>query len=135
MAEISKEKEIFIKTADEIGLLSKISSIITANKINIKAICAYSVSNEAYFMLVTSDNNKAMETLKPLNFEIKEQEVVLVNLKNEIGATEALSKKLAAAGINLKYTYGTAGGKETCLLVFNSNDNDKAIKVLEKFTL
>jgi len=123
-------KEIYVEAPDEIGMLAKISTVIANAGVNIQAICAYGEKGKAIFRIVTSDNKKAMESLKPLNFKMKEQEVVLMELEDRVAAMAEVCRKMASEKANLTHIYGTTGvGGGACLLVLSSNDNAKIVKI------
>ena len=133
MAKAALGKELLVEAQDKKGMLAKISSAIASAGVNIRAICACGEKGRAYFMMVTSNNSKAIKALKPLRFPVKEKEVVLLVLEDKVGAMEKVSEKLSSKGINLKYIYATTGGNQTvCSLVFSSNNNKKAIEIIQK---
>ena len=132
MAVAKKVKEIFITTQNKVGMLAEISSVISTAGVNIAAICAYGEGDKANFMILTSDNLKAAGALKVKGHEVKDNEIVEVQLENKVGALEEMAKKLTEADIDINYVYGTvnkAGVPAT--LVFSSNNDDKAIEVLK----
>lgn len=137
MAKAKLEKGLLVETPDKKGMLARISSAIASSGVNIRTICAYAGVpakggwGRAYFMMVTSNNQKVIKALKPLRFKIKKEEVALLELEDKVGALAKASQKLSKSGINLKYIYGTTSkNKKACLLVFSSNNNKKAVKVL-----
>lgn len=130
MAKATKVNHLIVETPDEVGMMAKICAAISDAGVNIKAICAYSQEGKGYFMLLTDDNSKAEQALKSAGLTASQEEAVAVELENEIGAAKKMTQKLANAGVNLKYCYGSTGNGTVALLIFNSNDNEKALKVL-----
>ena len=61
MAKAMKIKQLSFSLPNRIGLLSELSSFLTAAKINIEAICAYGMGDEGYFMIVTDNNSQSKE--------------------------------------------------------------------------
>ncbi len=124
-------KELSFVVPDKVGLLNEISSELANAGVNVATICAYSMEGKANFMMVTSDNAKAAEVLKGKGYDVKDYEVVLYDLENKVGAMSEMTKKLADAGINMDYFYGTTGAADApALLVFKSDNNAKAVEVL-----
>ena len=124
-------KELSFMAPDKAGLLNEISTDLANAGVNVVTICAYSMDGNANFMVVTSDNAKATEVLKAKGYEVKESDVVLYDLVNKVGAISEMTKKLADAGVNMDYFYGTTGAADApALLVFHSNDNSKAVEAL-----
>lgn len=130
MAKASKVNQLMVETPDEVGMMAKVCSAISDTGVNIKALCAYVEDEKGYFMLLTDDNSKAEQALKSAGFGVSQEEVVAVELENEIGAAKRMAKKLADAGVNLKKCYGSTGNGTMALLIFNSNDNEKALEAL-----
>lgn len=130
MAKATKVNHLIVETPDEVGMMAKVCSAISDAGVNIKAISAYVKEGKGQFMLLTDDNSKAEQALKSAGFSVSQEEAVAVELENELGAAKRMAKKLADAGVNLKYCYGSTGDGKMALLVFNSNDNEKAIRTL-----
>lgn len=124
-------KQLQLVTVDKMGLLADIGSAISSAGVNIEAICAYSMEGKAIFMLVSSDNTKTKEAVKPLGMQVEEEDVVMVSLENTVGSAKEMGDKLKAAGINISYLYGTAAtAASPANLVFKSDNNQKAVEVL-----
>lgn len=124
-------REISFIAPDKVGLLNEISTELSNAGVNVLTVCAYSMEGKANFMMITSDNAKATEVLKGKGYEVKDYEVVLYDLDNKVGAMSEMTKKLADAEVNMDYFYGTTGDPDVpALLVFKSNNNAKAVEVL-----
>ena len=132
MAKARKVKEISFTMPNRIGLLSEITGAIAGAKVNITSICAYAMENKAFFMLTTDSNAKAKKALAPLGVRIEEKDVVEVEIPNKSGELQKGAKRIADAGINIEYMYGTAGGGKAPTCVFKTADDKKAIKVINK---
>ncbi len=133
MAKAKKVKQISFMMTDRAGLLSEVTDALGAAKVNINAVCAYGMQNEATFMLTADSIAKAKKALAPLGVvELKENEVFAVEMTNKPGELQKVAKKLADAGINIIYTYGTttAGRSATC--IFATSDDAQAIKLINK---
>jgi len=130
MAKANKVNHLIVETPDEVGMMAKVCSAVSDAGVNIKALCAYVEDEKGYFMLLTDDNAKAEQALKSAGFGVSQEEAVAVELDNEIGAAKRMAKKLADAGVNLKKCYGSTGNGTMALLVFNSSDNEKAVRAL-----
>jgi hypothetical protein len=132
MAKAQKVNELKVITENKIGAMAEITGIITEIGVNISAICAYVIDNEAHFRLLTDNNEKVIEELRGKDYKVFQKEAIVVQVEDKIGMGKDISDKLKDAGIDLEYIYGTTStGDCMCRLVFSSNDNDKAVKVLE----
>jgi len=131
MPDARTEKELNFMAPDKVGLLNEISKSLADAGVNIVSLTAYEMDGNASFMMVTSDSSKASEVLGSKGYKVDLNEVVLYELENKIGAMTSVTDKLAAAGINMRYMYGTTGTPDTpALLVFASDNNAKAVEVL-----
>ena len=133
MAKAGIIKELLVKTENKVGMLAEVAAAITDSGVNITALNAFAMDNQAMFRIITSDNIKAIEGIKAKNFEAVEKDVVAVELKNEVGAASDMARKLKDAKINLGYIYGsTCDFGTAAMIIFNCNDNKKAVEVLSK---
>lgn len=132
MAKAKKVKQLSFMMPDRSGLLSEISAALAGAKVNVNALCAYGMQGEANFMLTSDSNAKAKKALAPLGAEIKEHDVFSVEMPNKPGELQKVAKKLADAGINIIYMYGTTGAGRAATCIFTTSDDAKAIKLINK---
>ncbi|MEW6675632.1 MAG: ACT domain-containing protein [Nitrospirota bacterium] len=132
MARAEKLKQLSFTMPNRVGLLSEVSTAIAGAKVNINAICAYVMEDKAYFMLSTDSNAKAKKALGSLGVEIKEEDVIAVEMPNRVGELQKVAKKIADAGIDINYMYGTAGAGKSSTCVFKTVDDKKALRVINK---
>lgn len=132
MAKAKRIKQLSLTMPNRVGLLSEVSTAIAGAKVNINAICAYEMEDKAYFMLTTDSNTKAKKALGSLGVEIKEEDVIAVEMPNRVGELQKVAKKIADAGIDINYMYGTAGTGKSSICVFKTADDKKALRVISK---
>jgi hypothetical protein len=129
MAKTTKMKQLSFSLPNRIGLLSELSSFLTAAKINIEAICAYGMGDEGYFMIVTDNNAKAKKVISQMGAEVKVEEVIAVEMPNKVGQLRQAAKRISDAGVDIDYVYGSpVQGKMT--VIFKTADEKKALKAL-----
>ncbi len=122
----------FLLCPIRLGFFSEVSGALTKARVNIDALCAYEMEDKAYFMLAADSPVRATKALAPLGGEIKEEEVVAVEMPNRPGELEKVAKKLADAGININLIYGTTGTGKASTCFFKTGDNKKAIRLINK---
>ena len=132
MTRARKVKEISFTMPNKVGLLSEVTTAVAGAKVNITAICAYAMEDSAYFMLTVDSNAKAKKALAPLSAAIEERDVVEVEMTNKPGELRKVATRIAGAGIDIEYMYGTAGKGKTATCVFKTADDQKTIKVIKK---
>ena len=129
MAKASKVKHLIFSLPSKIGLLSEISSFITAAKINIEGICAYEMGDQGFFMLITDNNTKAKKILSAMGAEVTSEEIITVEMPNKLGELQKVAKKISDAGIDITYLYGSPTKGKMTIVLKTANDK-KALKVL-----
>ena len=129
MPRANLSKELIVEISDKQGIFSDIYSAVADVGVNINAICAYAVSDKAFFRLLTSDNAKAKNSLVKKGFKVEEKEVVTVILEDKIGQAKELSLKLKEGKVNLYSLYGTTCGDSGAhaFIVMGSKDPQKLI--------
>jgi len=135
MAKAFIVKELMVKTPNKVGMMAEVAEIISKSGANITALNAFGIDKSAIFRIVTSDNAKAVKELKAKQFEVSEKDAVKVELENRVGMAADMAKKIKDANIDIKYIYGTACACKSdcsCILIFNCNDNKKAVEILNK---
>lgn len=131
MVKTMKMKQLSFSLPNRIGLLSELSSFLTAAKINIEAICAYGMGDDGYFMIVTDNNAKAKKVISQMGAEVKVEEVIAVEMLNKAGQLRQAAKQISDAGVDIHYVYGSpVKGKMT--VIFKTADDKKARKALSK---
>jgi len=131
MAKVRLGKQLLVVAENKVGRLAEVCSEVSAQGVNIQAIDAYALGDKANFRLLTDNNQRAKEILQTKGYEISEQDVVMAELPNQIGALKETGEKLKAKAVNLEYIFGTTcSGNCNCLLVFASNNNARAIEAL-----
>ncbi|MGE5751527.1 MAG: ACT domain-containing protein [Nitrospirota bacterium] len=132
MAKAKRVKQLSFMMPDRAGLLLEVTTALADTKVNISNICAYNMQGEANFMLTADSNAKAKKALAPLGVEIKEYDVFVVEMPNKPGELQKVAKKIADAGINIIYLYGTTGSGRSVTGVFTTSDDAKAVKLINK---
>ncbi|MFT5170012.1 MAG: hypothetical protein ACI9F2_000514 [Lysobacterales bacterium] len=116
-AELSKQ--LMINILDEVGSLSDVTKTLTGAEINMLALCVYEVEGNVAIMLVTDDNNGAKSLLESCDYNVVEEEVILLEVPNQTGALQVVTDKFRESDINMRLLYGSV-----------SEDNDKSMVVI-----
>jgi len=125
-----KGEELILTCDNKVGQLDELTSLLKGKNINLRGISAYIVDSRAVFRLITSDNAKAKEILKKIG-SLQTKEVVIVDIPDEVGQLNLIAKKLKDANIDLMHIYGTTSRPhESAIIVFASNDNNKALTII-----
>lgn len=130
MPNIKQETELYVITPDEPGILGRVMGTLANAGVNLKAIYARSERGKGIFFLITSDNKKAEKALKGIGYEVTTNNVVTVEIDDRLGAGAEVGALIGNAAIDIDYCYGTSAGGVKALLVFQTNDNKKAVETL-----
>jgi hypothetical protein len=127
-------KEIVVSVVNKIGVLADMAKLAADHGINIQAVAGFAVNNEAKIMLVTDDNLRASDAFKKAGYKnLKEEEVVILELENKPGALKQISAVLASGNIDIKHVYGTTcPGGCPAKIVLSTSANEKALVAFKK---
>lgn len=131
MATVKKGTELWVTTADQVGTAAGFTQAVLTVKANILAMSSYGQGNKGYFKLVTTNNPKAARAVKTLGYNVKEKDVLLVEVTNKPGTFYPLAQKIAQAGVNINYSYWTALGPKS-LVVLSTDNNTRAMTALRQ---
>jgi hypothetical protein len=131
MPKATRIKQLSFSLPNRIGLLSELSSFLTAARINIEAVCAYGMGDEGYFMIVTDNNAKARKVIFQMGAEVTAEEVIAVEMPNRVGQLRQVAKQISDAGVDIRYIYGSpVKGKMT--VIVKTADDKKALRALNR---
>ncbi len=128
-------KEMAVGVLNEIGALSRITSLLADHGINIEAIMGYSTAmgERAELMFITNNNLKAAEALVEHGYGlINEHDVIIIELENRPGTLKNISEVLTQEAINITYIYTTTCNSGCpAKIVLATSDNNRAFDVLK----
>ncbi|HOW59196.1 MAG TPA: ACT domain-containing protein [Candidatus Omnitrophota bacterium] len=126
-------KEHVVVTANKVGALSKVTSILADHGIDILAISAQVAGGVALMNLVTDDPLRTKDLLAKGGFKAQENGVLLLEVEDKPGVLMRVTKKLAARNVDILNVYASAPvSYGPCLLVISTNHNEKALVTLRK---
>jgi hypothetical protein len=126
-------KEVVVRVPNNVGMLAQITQIVSDKGINILAASSWVEGNAAVIRLVTDDHQRVVDALQEKQFTLKENDVVVTEAAHKPGMLRRLTARLADGGIDLRYLYAAATStQEQCQVVFASNENNRAVVLLNK---
>ena len=133
MTNATLDKQLMITVDNRVGALAELTGIISEAGINVVAACAYVIDNKGFILFVTKNNKRAKRILEQRNYNVREEEIVLLNLENKPGALQVVSQKIADIGIDLTLLYGSVAPKgKTSQIVLVSEDNRAVLLAIRK---
>lgn len=126
-------KEAVVQVPNRMGMLTRVARLVSDKGIDIQAVVATVDGTDAIIRLVTDDHQRTMDVLRENNLNPQEARVVVVEVANRPGLLRHIAERLVSENLDLAYLYGSATtAAEKCLVIFASNNNDRAVVVLNE---
>ena len=128
-----KVKEIIVEIEDRIGALAEVLDKLAEKKINLWAYSALSFQEAGVLHLLADNAAQAQRALKQTSAtKISASDIVFAICPDKIGGGADVTRKIAAAGINVHYSYATSAAGRRYGVVFQTANNAKTIRVLNR---
>ena len=126
-----KQLSVFIENKE--GKLRKAVNAISQAGVNIRALSIADSSKYGILRLIVSDNEAAIKALKAENFTAKENDVIVVGIKDEPNGLNSILEILEKENINVEYVYAFVSTKaDEAIVVFKIENYEDGLKALEK---
>ena len=123
--------QLLIKMENKPGTLAQICSELAKVAVNISAIMATTEGDIGQVRIVATPLPAARKVLDSLKLSYDEQDAVAIHVTDRPGALGRATRKLADAGINIHYVYGSIVKDATrALIVVGVSEPEKAAKLL-----
>ena len=126
-------KDCTIQLTHNPGDLARVAQALSRRGVNIKAIAAFTVGENAVARILPDDIVAARAALETANIKFTESEVHTVLLENKAGVLASVTGRLGEQGINLEAMYTTGAAEDLVELAVVSDDPKKTKKILEEF--
>jgi hypothetical protein len=129
--QITQQLAIFLE--NQPGMLAEVCAALGAAGINIHAISTSDTVDHTVIRLVLSDPRRALLLFEERGTLVVEDDVLMVESRNEPGALGTIARRLADARVNIEYVYcAAAPNTREGLLVLRVSDARKALRVLSR---
>lgn len=82
---------------------------------------------------MTDDNLRAIDALRAHNYAPEEIDSIDVLMHHSPGMLSSVCEKIGDGGINIRYLYASSPvSDESCLAVLSTNNNDRALVLLNE---
>ena len=124
-------RQISVFVENQPGSMMNVTSVLTEEHVNIRAISTFDSPEFGIMRLVVDDPVRAKESLTKRGFVTRVTEVIGAELKDEKGNLNQMLKILADGQINVNYIYSFVirEGKVP-VMVFYTDDFERAENVL-----
>jgi len=128
-AQITKQLAIFIENRP--GTLARVCAAVSEAGINIYAISMSDTVDHSVVRVVVSDPAKALFVFEEHGAMVLEDEVVMIETDNKMGALAQISDTMAKSKVNIEYAYSaTLPQAKKVLIILRVSDVKKALKAL-----
>jgi hypothetical protein len=129
---VETTKQISVFLENKPGRMAQVLSALAHEKVNLIAMTVMDSHEHRVLRLVAEDLPRARQVLKALGAPLTETEVVLVELRNQVGALAHVCEILAGEHINIDYAYCSAGGRNGRTLgIFKVSNTERAMRVMD----
>jgi hypothetical protein len=127
--EITKQLAIFLDNRP--GMLARVAEALAEAKVNIYGITTSDTVDHSVIRMVVSDYRRALHMFEERGTLVVEDDVLMVDGVNKAGELARITKKLAAAKVNIEYCYSaTPAEAKKGLMIMRVSNPAKALKVL-----
>jgi len=128
---MARVTQLVITMENKPGNLAQICSELAKVAVNIAAIMATTEGAIGQVRIVATPLPAAKKVLDSLKMSYDEQDAVAIHVTDRPGALGRATRKLADAGINIHYVYGSIVKDATrALIVVGVSEPEKAAKLL-----
>lgn len=126
-------KQISVFLENKEGRIKKAVETIAKAGINIRALSIADNTKYGILRLIVSDNEKTKEVLKDNHFLVKENEVIVIGIKDEPNGLNSALELFEKANINVEYLYAFVSSKtDKAIVVVKIEDYESGIKSLQE---
>jgi len=122
--------QLLIQAEHKPGTLATICSELAAKAVNISAIMA-APDESGGLRLVATPLATARKVLDTMKISYRQEEAIALRITDRPGALGKVTRKLADAGVNVLYAYGSiVKGEQRALIVLGVTEVEKAEKLV-----
>lgn len=103
-----QKQQLTVCLSNRRGALAQLTRLLKAGRINIEALSVTETADLGLIRLVVDRPAVAVRALAKAKIACTVQPVAMVTMKDRPGVLAALTAKLAKAGIDIQYVYGSA---------------------------
>jgi hypothetical protein len=127
--ESAKQVSVFLENKP--GRLANVLGALAQAKVNITAMTVMDSHEHSVLRIVTTDAAHTVQVLRAHGIPHAESDVLLVELRHQVGALAHVCELFGSGHVNIDYCYCSSGGRNGKTLgVFKVSNNEKAMRLL-----
>ena len=121
------ERQLSVFLENKAGVLAKLADHLGDNGISIRALTIATLADHSVVRFVVSEPRKALHLLGERGVLVTTTDVICVDVPDHAGGLATVASKLARAGVNIEYAYGSSPAHNSHAVVyFHPSDLKKA---------
>ena len=121
-------EQIVIEAPTKVGLLAEVTTALLGAGVNVTAIMGHDMGAGAEIVVVTDDNERALEALRRTGVTVRIEPVVVMTMPDEVGALNEAAQRIAEAGVNIGWMYASvAADSSDVTVVFHTANDEKVV--------
>ena len=124
-----KQLSIFLENKE--GRLDKVLKTLADGGINLLSASLADTTDFGVLRLLADNPDKAKAILKEAGFTSRIDNVIAVVVPDAVGSFAKVCAMIHEAGINISYIYGLSIDGEGTPIAVKTDNNDKAVEILE----
>jgi hypothetical protein len=126
-------KEVVLTVENEVGVLDQIARTVAEKGVDILAASAWVEDARAIVHVVTDDNLRVREALRSKNYDARESNVVLTEVRHKPGMLRHVTERLAKGSVDIHHIYATTVSDQgEALVVLATASNERAVVLLNE---
>ncbi|MCO6436041.1 MAG: ACT domain-containing protein [Phycisphaerae bacterium] len=127
---ISESTQFCVGLPNRPGSLAPLCRALREGGVNIEAICVADDQNCCWVNMICQPPDTARTVLSNAGYNFFAESVLTMRAHNQPGELERIANRLADAGINIEYVYGSGATIGTFTLVIGVADRERAVELL-----
>ena len=126
-------KQICVRIKDRPGTLHEVTEVLKFEGVNIRAVSFLDPHEDTLVRMMVDDPERACNALKSKGFDIREEEVVAVEVPDHPGGLHVVLGSLRDVGINVTQLYSYLGRSGPhAILILGVDRLKEAVDILRK---
>ncbi|MBD3195428.1 MAG: ACT domain-containing protein [Candidatus Lokiarchaeota archaeon] len=123
-------KQISVFLENTPGILSRFTSVLMKNNINIRAITVAETADFGILRMIVDRIEDCVQILRENNYLVSVTNVLAVDIPDKPGALHDIAEILGEHEINIEYIYSSIA-KNEAVIIFRVGEIEKALKILK----
>ena len=117
------ERQLSVFLENKAGVLADVAADLARHGVGIRAVTIANLVDHAVVRLVVSEPQKALHLLGDRGVLVTTSPVLEIDFVDEAGALASIARRLARAGVNIEYAYGSSpvGGGRAAVYIHVSD--------------